>query len=61
MISLSPGALNPLLLAPIPKVGQPSCAVQLGGHSEGRGRCRHTGNSETKVCPRRELRRRRTD
>ena len=56
-----PRCFKPTVLAPIPKVGQPSCAVQLGGHSEGRGRCRHTGNSETKVCPRRELRKRRTD
>lgn len=56
-----PRCFKPTVLAPIPKVGQPSCAVQLGGHNEGRGRCRHTGCSETKVCPWRELRRRQTD
>lgn len=48
-------------LGPIPKVGQPSCAVQLGGHNEGRGKCRRTGCFENKECPQRELRRRQTD
>ena len=33
---------KPTLLGPLPKVGQLACAVQLGGHDEGRGSCKHS-------------------
>ena len=33
---------KPTVLGPVLKGVQPSCAMQFGGHDEGRGNCRHT-------------------